>query len=288
MVSFIKKLIERRKEELNILLFDENNPHQQETYTIQPGKIFLMIGGINLAVVLIVLFILFITPLGTMVFNKEDRAVRSSVLEITERVNALQDSLQARDNQLAEIQHIIRDGTDTTFNIRSTPEWDEMYGESAPQQNVQTFHVNGLREMQSLQSDQIVFSDIFTGTVAFPAEAPVDGSLTGTYRPGDGHFGIDIAANRGADVRTIADGVVISSNWTFNNGYVVHVLHGDGLISVFKHFSEVYYMKGDAVRKGDTIGKVGETGLLASGPHIHFELWKNGISLDPSNYINLY
>lgn len=288
MIPLIKKLIKRRKEEITVLLFDDDNPHQQESYTLHPGKLFLLLGGINFAILLIVLLFFFVTPFGTMLFNKEDRAVRSSVVEISERVNALQDSLEARDDQLSEIQNVIRNNADTTFDIRSSEEWKAFYGDEMEQPERMTVQVAENSGIQSLQSDQIIFSDVFSGAVMFPAEPPVEGSLTNTYKPGDGHYGIDIAASQGDDVRSVADGVVVSSYWTINNGYVLHISHSDGYSSVFKHFSEVFKNSGEVVRKGDIIGKVGETGLLASGPHIHFELWKNGMALDPEQYINLY
>lgn len=288
MIPLIKKLIKRRKEEITVLLFDDDNPHQQESYTLHPGKLFLLLGGINIAVILIVLLFFFLTPFGTMLFNKEDRAVRSSVMEINERVNALQDSLNARDDQLSEIQNVIRNNADTTFDLRSSEEWEAFYGDEMEQPERMTVQVAGNSDVQSLQSDQIIFSEVFSKAVMFPAEPPVDGSLTNTYKPGEGHYGIDIAARQGDDVRSVADGVVVSSYWTFNNGYVLHISHSGGYASVFKHFSEVFKNSGEVVRKGDIIGKVGETGLLASGPHIHFELWKNGMALDPEQYINLY
>lgn len=298
MIDLLKKLIERRKEDVTILLFDDENPHQQESYSLHPGKLFFWIGGLNLLIVLLVSLIFYVTPLGTLIFNKEDRAMRSTVMDVGYRINALQDSLNARDRQLHEIQQVLRENSDTTFSTWSSDEWDVMYGsqqQEQPEMNDQparqqrtSIHVTELAGIQPLQSDQIIHSEIFSGNITFPADAPVQGSLTGNYNPEKGHYGIDIASRKGADVRSVADGVVISSDWSINNGYVMHIIHGDGIVTIYKHFSEISYKVGDVVRKGDIIGKVGETGILASGPHIHFEIWKNGASLDPIMYINLY
>ncbi len=287
MKSLLKKLLERRREEVTLLLFDDDNPHQQDSYTLKPGKLFALLGALNVAVLLLVLLLLYVTPLGTYLFNKENRAIRTSVVQIHERVLALQDSLQARDQQLYDIQRIIRERSDTVFAINTTPEWNAVYGEPEPDPPSITYRISQVPGVQSLKWDQIIHSEIFSGETRFPVEPPVTGTLTGTYQPDVGHFGIDIAARKGTDVRAVADGVVVSSEWTINNGYSVHILHAGGYATIYKHFLEVIYRAGDVVRKGDVIGKVGETGLLASGPHIHFELWKNGISLDPQYYINV-
>ncbi|TVQ70261.1 MAG: M23 family metallopeptidase [Balneolaceae bacterium] len=289
MKKLLKKLFERRREEVTILLFDDDNPHQQENYTLKPGKLMALLAGLNIAVVLLVFLLIYFTPLGTYFFNKENRAIRSSVIQVHERVLALQDSLKVRDQQLHQIQRVIRDGADTVFDIRSTPEWDAVHSEPdhEPERATVTYRLAHIPGVQSLQGEQIIHSDIFSGEVRFPAEPPVSGTLTGRYQPDIGHFGLDIAARKGTDVRTVADGVIASSEWTINNGYSVHILHAGGYATIYKHFSEVIHRTGDVVRKGDVIGKVGETGLLASGPHVHFELWKNGVSLDPEYYINV-
>lgn len=287
MISLLKKLLERRRERLTLLLFHEENPHHQDSYHINPGKMFLGLAGLNLIILLIVLGILYATPVGTYLFNKENRAIRSSVLEVRERITALQDTLKARDEQLAEIQRVIRDQSDTSFAISASDEWSEVYGEQEQPAEVVSYQISDSREIELLDSDQIIHSDVFRSGTQFPAEPPVRGTVTNTYQPDKGHFGIDIAARTGADVRSVADGVVINSEWTLNNGYVLQILHGDGFVTVFKHFSVVNYTTGDVIKKGDVVGKVGETGLLASGPHIHFEIWKNGASLDPGRYLNV-
>jgi murein DD-endopeptidase MepM/ murein hydrolase activator NlpD len=285
--SLLKKLLERRREEVTVLLFDDDNPHQQDSYRLRPGKLFAVLGALNLAIVLLILLLFYTTPLGSYLFNKENRAIRASVIQIHDRVISLQDSLEARDQQLSEIQRIIRDRADTVFDIRSTPEWETVYGEPDPEPQTITYRIPRGQGIQSLKGDQIIHSEVFSGELRFPAEPPVTGTLTSRFRPEVGHYGIDIAARKGTDVRVVADGVIVSSDWTINNGYTVHVLHAGGYATIYKHFSEVIYRTGDIVRKGDIIGKVGETGLLASGPHIHFELWKNGVSLDPEYYINV-
>jgi murein DD-endopeptidase MepM/ murein hydrolase activator NlpD len=290
LIDLLKKLFERRNEQVTLLLFDDDNPHQQESHTLHPGKLMLWLTGGMFLVLIIVMLFFYLTPLGTLIFNKEDRAIRASVIEVRERIAILQDSLNARDRQLSEIQRVIRENTDTTFSV-TQQEYRPVTIEPQEQDPVpetMTFHISEQAAPITLHSDQIIHSEIFTGNVVFPAEPPVSGSLTAGYDPDKRHFGIDIAANRGADVRAVADGVVVSSDWTINYGYIMHIQHANGMITVYKHFSDIFYRAGDIVTRGDIIGKVGETGILATGPHVHFEIWKNGASLDPALYINLY
>ena len=82
------------------------------------------------------------------------------------------------------------------------------------------------------------------------------------------------------------DGVVIISDWTADNGYTLSIQHTNNLISVYKHNSILYKKVGNFVKAGDVISVVGNTGELSKGPHLHFELWYNGIAVNPKDFIN--
>ena len=64
-------------------------------------------------------------------------------------------------------------------------------------------------------------------------------------------------------------------------------MHPNNLISVYKHNSKVFVEAGQSVRTGDVISIIGNTGELTTGPHLHFELWLNGKSINPSEFISL-
>ena len=100
------------------------------------------------------------------------------------------------------------------------------------------------------------------------------------------HFGIDIVSKRGSIISSVSDGVVVASDWTKETGFVIAVQHSGGFLSFYKHNSILLSDVGDYVKKGDPIAVIGNSGELTSGPHLHFELWKNGESVDPENYIS--
>jgi murein DD-endopeptidase MepM/ murein hydrolase activator NlpD len=122
---------------------------------------------------------------------------------------------------------------------------------------------------------------------------PVAGSITSGYGPrkspitGENktHNGIDIQASTGTTVRAAADGVVsyIGHNMDKNTGYGNYVTldHDNGYQTRYAHLSKVSVQVKQRVRKGEKIGEVGETGA-ATGPHLHFEVEKNGSFIDPS------
>ena len=115
---------------------------------------------------------------------------------------------------------------------------------------------------------------------------PLKGSLTNSYDPTTDHFGVDVVAPKDEAIKATLDGTVISADWTVETGYVIHLQHKNDLISVYKHNSVLLKKTGDLVKAGEPIAIIGNSGELTSGPHLHFELWKAGIPLDPTKYVN--
>jgi murein DD-endopeptidase MepM/ murein hydrolase activator NlpD len=87
-------------------------------------------------------------------------------------------------------------------------------------------------------------------------------------------------------VKATSDGRVLFASWTSDAGYVIIIDHGDELISVYKHNSSLTKSQGDFVKSREVIAISGASGELSTGPHLHFELWSNGIPLNPTNFID--
>lgn len=100
------------------------------------------------------------------------------------------------------------------------------------------------------------------------------------------HLGVDIVAKKGEPILSIADGAVIFASWTAETGYVIGVQHPKGIISFYKHNSVLLKKEGDLVKAGDAIAIIGNSGILSSGPHLHFEMWHDGETIDPEHYIS--
>ncbi len=127
-----------------------------------------------------------------------------------------------------------------------------------------------------------------SGTPTAPIHWPVDGRLTSEFgwrkSPFTGerifHAGVDLAANHGDSVRACWDGKVIFSGIKPGYGKLVVVEHSGGWQSYYGHNSKLQAKVGDSIKAGQDIATVGSTGL-STGPHVHFELRRNGTAVDP-------
>ncbi len=98
------------------------------------------------------------------------------------------------------------------------------------------------------------------------------------------HEGLDFSGKAGSEVLAAASGVVTWTGRDSGYGNMVEVSHGDNLVTRYAHNKENLVHPGDVVRKGDTIALMGSTGR-STGSHVHFEVYKNGRSVDPSSYV---
>ena len=122
--------------------------------------------------------------------------------------------------------------------------------------------------------------------VDFVLFSPVVGKISSNFDPGLRHYGIDIALPLKTPVKSIAAGSVVFSELTVQTGHVIIIKHLFGLVSVYKHNDSGLIRQGDLIESGQVIAFSGNSGEITTGPHLHFELWREGSPVDPTEYIN--
>ncbi|MBE3575924.1 MAG: peptidoglycan DD-metalloendopeptidase family protein [Firmicutes bacterium] len=144
-------------------------------------------------------------------------------------------------------------------------------------------------ELGSLES---ALADYSRRLQRIPCIWPVAGSITEGYgwrqnpvlHVREFHPGVDIAGPYGATVAAAAQGVVTYAGWLAGYGNIVSVDHGNGFVTRYAHLSRILVRTGQTVTRGQTLGLVGATGL-ANGPHLHYEVWVSGSTVNPTAYL---
>lgn len=128
------------------------------------------------------------------------------------------------------------------------------------------------------------------GAVSIPDGWPVNPKVAsisspfGARRGGSGHQGIDLSAPRGTPVWAAADGKVVVAEREGAFGRTVVIDHGNGYTTRYAHLKRIKVEHGRRVKRGDVIGTVGASGN-ASGPHLHYEVLRDGAPVDPRPYL---
>ena len=135
-----------------------------------------------------------------------------------------------------------------------------------------------------------------SGTVASAADmqptvtqlffAPVKGNVVKPYSTAMRHYGVDIAAASGSPVNAAYSGTVVSTGFAAEYGHVIVLQHPAGVITIYRNNSALLKHQGDAVRAGEPIAFVGTGSTTELGPHLHMEVWVNGMPVNPEEYIS--
>jgi len=130
--------------------------------------------------------------------------------------------------------------------------------------------------------------DVYRAT---PQGQPVEGRLSSEFgmrlHPRYGgmkfHSGIDLNAPRGTPIHATADGIISFAGWSNGNGNIVVIEHGHGFSTVYAHNTKNQVQVGQTVKRGQEIATTGSTGVT-TGPHVHYEIWKNGKCVNPLSF----
>jgi murein DD-endopeptidase MepM/ murein hydrolase activator NlpD len=179
---------------------------------------------------------------------------------------------------------------DFDTQIPITEEYNSLIQEMHEQ--TQQFNLAAINQKKSFESLFNNLEDQRNLLAATPAIRPTDGWISSTFgyrtSPFTGlrefHNGLDIATRKGTPILAAADGVVTFAGTKGLMGRLIVIDHGHGMVTRYAHIYKMLKKRGDAVKKGDTIALVGNTGR-STGSHLHYEVHLNGIPVNPAKYI---
>lgn len=298
MLTSLRELARRAKTARTVIVVDDEGTAPPRQYRLRMDRLILGWLGVTILSALLLLALVLATPLRTLIFGPDPETLREQAELTSLRAAALADSLEVQLAYLDVIRATLT-GTAGAFALDATPAAPRAHGEPQP-----GWPDVPAREQSPSWSDHAargspgqVFShaglatapadatESFLALLQFPALPPVSGFFARGFDAARGHFGIDIAVDQDTPVRSVGDGYVVFADWTHHGGYTIAVQHAGGFLSVYKHNRRLTKRTGDRVRSRETIAFSGNTGEITTGPHLHFELWRNGLAQDPRHYL---
>ncbi len=238
------------------------------------------------------------SPLKQIVPGIESQEVERDVRLTSLRLQAMQDSLIAQQQYLQHLRQLVIGQVDSASMARVpsvadsrngiTTDVDAVASEGAPA-DWEDHEQPALTSWRfTAESDDvarnIASAERSLAGLQLPVLPPVNGFLTRGFNARTGHFGVDFAVEEGSIVRSVGDGYVVLADWTDEGGYTIAVQHADGYLSIYKHNQRLLKRMGERVRARESIAVSGNTGEISTGPHLHVELWQNGLAQDPRFY----
>ena len=268
--------------------------HTMLRFRLNLLNLILVILGIALLLIVITTFIIAFTPLREYIPGYTDTNLNREVYELNLRADSLAKEMQKKDVYFENIKKIIEgydfaaDSALVSLNIyEPLPKGvtDTITLKKSLQDSV-------LRAEYAAQSQYNLFGDDYLPTTKPNSLVknffvPLNGTIVNGFNADIGHFGVDIATDGDQIINATLDGTVVFSTWSINNGYCIGIQHEDSYFSVYKHNATLLKKEGDYVKAGEAIAILGHSGDGTDPEHLHFELWHNGIAINPAEYMTI-
>ncbi len=213
-----------------------------------------------------------------------EKKANEELIKLSNSIDSLIIESEIKDKYIENIMIILSGGENQSLEDESDVNKLELKDQSNDYSAIDSFF---RQEFESNLSFSEIIKSSDTDQNILLMSPVSSGVILSTYDPSNEHFGIDFVCKKEEPIKSVFEGTVLMASWTKDSGYIVSIVHPNNLISVYKHNSKVFVEPGQIVKTGEVISIIGDTGELSSGPHLHFELWLNGKSVNPSEFISL-
>jgi len=277
-VAFWKKI--RIKYKLSFL--NESTLEEVFTFRLSWFSGLLALGIFAVFLITLTSIVIITTPIRNYLPGYLDSEIRQQMIDNALRTDSLQQQLFIQTKSLNNLSAIIRGDMRVEEIIKADSITDNSNINLEKSKQTEDF-IRNYEEEEKYNLNYVQTSQPHPDNVFF--YKPAKGIISSGFNSQERHYGIDIAAKAKEPVLATMKGTVIYAGFDANFGYVIHLQHSNGFVSVYKHNSLLMKKEGDEVNSGDVIALVGNTGSLSTGDHLHFELWFRGRPVDPQEYI---
>lgn len=281
-----------KENKFQILVVPQGDAGEKRSFGLTVTGLLVFGVGAVLTIAVVIVLLLGYTPLGMLVpvSNQEiQRRYGDQLYALQTRLSKVSEEVIVMKEYNRKLRTALGEGfEDDTSSISGADAAEEHEAlqrpsgaparETPPEPVVRTENIGS-----SYAPQRFITGRTFQAT--FPIYPPVVGYVSRGFDDARRHFGIDYAGKRGSIVSASADGYVIFSGWTYDDGNMIILSHGSGYCTIYKHNQSLLKSANEFVKRGQPIALLGNSGNTSFGPHLHFELWKDGLPQNPDEYL---
>ncbi len=296
-----RSLMEKLRDKYRLVIMNDDTFEEVTSMKITPLSLYVGVSSLIVGTAILVTMLIVWTPLKRYIPGYGDFTRDEEIAQLTSKVASLEEEMEAHRRYNDNVRKIL------TGNMA------DMSKEAVEKQGVPPDSLKNIppEEIERIPEEEQLRAAVDKGTfnsdpkaaqaAAASAETltprdvpleqlffipPVSGETTAGFDLQKNHLGIDVAAPKNTAIKAAANGVVISAGFTVETGYSIAIQHPNNVVTMYKHNSVLLKQTGTAVKAGEAIAIIGNTGEQTTGPHLHFELWHKGRAVDPADYIN--
>ncbi len=281
--SFFDKL----RAKYRMVILNEDTYEEKASFHLSRLNILVIISSIIVLAFFLITAVIIFTPVKQYIPGYGNLHSHRELVQLKLKTDSLADVVAKRDSWITNIKNVFQGKIDTSVKKEASQPflYDTVKLDKIPPED------KALRkEIENSDQHSPKFSREKTPKAPEkPAQMlffpPVKGYVTNQFNRKTNHIGVDVVAPEDETVKAALDGHVIMASWTLETGNVIAIQHPNDLVTFYKHNAVLLKKVGTFVNAGEAIAIIGSSGELSTGPHLHFELWQNGVALDPQHFI---
>jgi len=283
------KIKKKMSQSFRLTLHKNPNFEEKGTVNFSLFQFYLYLALGLLTLIFLVASLIFFTPIRGLIPGYGDLSHPKKIRELSIALEDMETRLKANELYTTNFMKMLKDSTQTVEGIKNeqpvqaniTGEIVEKVKEDAElRQEIAFSDQNNEKTILTTSSDQ---QSISLDRIYFLP--PLMGPVSASYEPDKKHYGIDILAPKNSPIKASLDGFVIQSDWTMDAGNAIGIQHDNNIVTFHKHNSTLLKKVGDQVKAGEAIAIIGNSGELTDGPHLHFEIWHKGKTINPADFV---
>ncbi len=284
------RFIDRLRIKYRIVVYNNETYEEKVHFKLTLMNFFSIVVFSSVLLIVLVTYLIAFTHLREYIPGYTDVTLNRRVYEMEQRADSLEIVFAQKDLYINNLKKIIMgddfetDSINSLLTKSSNTDFSKIVDRKSKNDSIFRAEYENDTRNNLFNTDMLNETTADFDLVSF--YTPMEGIVTNHFNRAEKHYGTDIVSDRSSVIKTIANGTVIYSDWTVENGYTIGIQHSGNLLSVYKHNSVLLKETGDFVNAGDAIAIYGNSGSLSTGPHLHFELWHNGTPLNPEDYIS--
>lgn len=279
-----KNSINKLTRSYKVVVSSEDTFEERLSFSTNKLNVFLVLSLYSIILIAFTISVVFFTQIREMVPGYSSSDLLTQAIYLTKKTDSLENELELNNTFYKSIENVLSGKTEQIIykdtlavsNEEANIDFQTVFTNA--EDSILRKYVEEEDKFNLTKNELVIENKMFV--------SPVKGQITQKFDPLNNHFALDVLVDTGTPVKSILEGKVIFSEWSVDTGHVLIIDHGDNIISVYKHNSKVLKTQNNFVKAGEVIAYSGNQGTLSTGPHLHFELWKNGTPINPEPLFN--
>ena len=266
------------------VILNEQSYEETFSYKLNRLNVFLFFSVSILLLIISTFLVISYTPLKEYIPGYDSSELRRKAIMNNYKLDSIQEKLMRNQRYIIAVSEVLKGDLDI-YELEQRVNSDTIYSNKSLL-GFETSEADSLLRIEVENDEKYNITQTGEDKSLLTLFKPISGKVTQKYDPATRHYAVDIATKLNTPVRSTTEGVVVFSGWSDDVGYVVIIDHPYDLLSVYKHNSSISVSQGEVVEQGQVIAFSGNSGMNTTGPHLHFEIWSNGFSLNPEEFID--